>query len=114
MRAWSRGEEHPHRRRRSASDGTIGWLVVIVLFGEVLGGMVGVVEAPRRAGGVPVSGVERSDERVDDDDHDPLVTWPLLGMVLGGAGGMAAGYAVRRVRGQRWTSARADVNGMRR
>ena len=87
-------------------------MVTVVLSGAVLGGMVGIVEAPRHDDSL-VSRVERADDPADDDDHDPLVTWPLVGMVLGGLAGGATTPLVRGIgRVRRWLASPAtDANG---
>jgi hypothetical protein len=116
MPVWRRADRRRHARHHPGTAGTRVWLVTAVLFGEVLGGMVGIVEAPRHTDTV-VERVEHSDEPADDDDRDPLVTWPLLGMVLGGFAGAATIVVARgvlRVRQRLSTSAATtDVGGLR-
>jgi len=99
MRAWSRADGHGHPRQRPAVAGRNAWVFVVVLLGQVLGGIVGIVEAPAHRDRV-AAGVARADDE-EDDDRDPLVAWPLLGMVVGGVGGMTTVLVARGVHGVR-------------
>jgi hypothetical protein len=96
MSVRQRDEPLRHRARHPKAARRWGWLFAGVLFGEVLGAMVGIAEAPRHTDTV-VERVERPGNASDDDDRDPLVTWPLLGMVLGGLGGATAIVLARGV-----------------
>jgi hypothetical protein len=74
-------------RRRLYSTHIGGRLIMGALIGELLGGVCGLLLAPRRhlerTGVSTKPAVRNASEPYDDDDFDPKVAWPVLGSVAG-------------------------------
>jgi len=71
-------------------------MVAAVVVGELLGALIGLLEAPRHA---PLSADTRYERPTSElDEHDALVAWPLLGAVAGATIGGAAIAAFRGAR----------------
>jgi hypothetical protein len=78
-----------------------GRIVVGVLLGALLGSLVGLLEGAHEIRAAAMT--QRYGYASDTEDDEPLVTWPLLGLVAGAIGGSGAGrlyHGLRRPRGQ--------------
>jgi len=73
-----------------------GYIVVGALIGGLLGSLVGLMEGVHQ---IRTAATQSYGYASDSEDRDPLVTWPLLGLVAGAVGGVGGGQLYQTLRG---------------
>ena len=79
------------RRMRPSLAGALAvWMIVGGIFGAILGLMIGLERYAALDVGIATPyGYTSDSSSTEDDDSDPRVAWPLLGLAAGAVAGIA-------------------------